>query len=316
MVDVNIHPRKEEVEFLHPRSVELLVQEAVKNALESCITKIEASPQHHQPYVTPAGLLPDGSIQRLGYQKPFSTFVPTSTVAPEFFTSRHMQAAAQEPMFSNPTADTQTYAVSAQEELFADDTHSTSCVIGQYAKTYILVEHQENLLVIDQHAAHERILYEHYVRNFSTVATVRLIVPEIITLARDQILTLRPYLALLGDHGFGIDIVAEDQLALTVTPVHSKNICVRELIKQCISWVEEYQSYAAHECKDKLHHHLRAQMACKAAVKAGDHLSTQEMTELVKNLEKTPNKLTCPHGRPTSWVVSLYEFEKKFKRKS
>lgn len=323
-VDVNIHPRKEEVELLHQRTIEVLLQEAVTKALEQ---RLDRSPSR-MPYLTPASVLPDGSIQRINYHTPASRYVPSAqtshTSLGQAYTAVSTTPFAREPMFTkqllytnvllNASVASSTPNSVTNDEIGQEE-RPVGAVIGQYALTYILIEHQDGLLLLDQHAAHERILYEQYVQCFSSVATVQLIVPDIITLAQDQITTLRPHLDMLRSHGFGIDIIAHDQLAVTITPVHTKNIQPKELILQWISWIHEYQSYAAQEFKDKVHHHLRAEMACKAAVKAGDKLSQQEMEHLVEQLEKTPNRLTCPHGRPTQWIISLYEFEKKFKRK-
>ncbi len=392
-LDINIHPKKEEIAFLHPRIVEKLIQETVQKALEAHLTGVIQKPVHLN-----AGLLPDGSIQRLHsfapygdrivnaaqqtwrsgwqqeltHQQPSQLFndstvatmnsavsslvqkgeelatrasisadpfrvipVKTGIQAQDFnpdaqssisiLMSEQYRDTEQQPVYAHTSTLPQTQQSAqqsafdtpqaphyAQEELPAEHGYT---VIGQYATTYILVERDDALWMVDQHAAHERILYESFSQANHIPATIQLIVPHIITLARDQIMQLEPHLSILRENGLGVTVCGYDQLMISSTPVHAKNMPLDELIKQCVSWIVEYQSYTAAEFATVMHHHMRAQMACKAAVKAGDILSQQEMIDILEKLEKTPNKLTCPHGRPTGWLMSLYEIEKKFKRK-
>ena len=88
-----------------------------------------------------------------------------------------------------------------------------------------------------------------------------------------------------------------------------------DLVKQTIGWINEYKYLDEQQFIKKLHEKLRAQMACKAAVKAGDILTHAHMQQLLTTLHTTENRLTCPHGRPTGWLLSTHEIEKKFKRK-
>lgn len=422
-IDINIHPKKEEITFLHPRIVETLIQETVKKALEQNLTGLIKKPVH-----LTSGLLPDGTIQRmhsfapnqapawyiqnqrLANESPVLPSVSDDTTStkgggltsleqtPVFKIDQHgeliessyeqetksvgsqlqvpsvipsvdakalsdtTQAGTQSSLIhafqlgklrraghlrnfntayqSVPIAKTDfkeqssSLSISTQTTWFEQenypeqsstqshaqstmvDVEHASTIIGQHAKTYILVERVDGLWMVDQHAAHERVLYEAFSQAQHAPATVQLIVPHVVTLARDQLMQLEPHLDILRSNGFGVDICGFDQLAISITPVHAKNIPLDELVRQCVSWVHEYQSYTSEEFSKVINHHMRAQMACKAAVKAGDVLSQQEMVDILEKLEQAPNKLTCPHGRPTGWLMSLYEIEKKFKRKA
>jgi DNA mismatch repair protein MutL len=334
-IDINIHPKKEEVSFLHPRIIEAAIQESVKKALAGQLGDV-----FKKPVQLTAGLLPDGSIQRMhsytSYQAAAQALSRPQFPA-EHFSPLHAQNRSLDFMdgnssecskqlnesrtlsFSRESSHVGEQPVSAYEHIYEQAVFSTAeqpKIIGQYATTYILVEHAEGLYMIDQHAAHERILYASFATSTASHTTVPLIIPQIVTVARDQLMKLEPHLALLYSNGFEVVVSGVDQLTVSSTPVYAKNISLPELVQQLVSWIGEYQSYTAQEFESVIQHHMRAQMACKAAVKAGDNLSHAEMVELIEKLEKTPDKLTCPHGRPTGWLMSLYEIEKKFKRKT
>jgi len=97
--------------------------------------------------------------------------------------------------------------------------------------------------------------------------------------------------------------------------VHVKNISLSDLVKEVISWIQQEDAIDQEEFTKKINDKLRAQMACKAAVKAGDPLTHEQMSELLEDLYKSDNRFSCPHGRPTGWLLSLSEIEKKFRRK-
>ena len=187
-----------------------------------------------------------------------------------------------------------------------------SPIIGQYKNTYIMIEHEDGLLLIDQHAAHERILYEQFATRFHDIATVKNMFPVIINITADDLLMLDPHIGILHAHGIHVEPFGKNQLIVSSTPVHLQHVDMSDLVKQFISWLSSDTQQT--DMYQHLNDQLRALMACKAAVKAGDTLSMPEMKKLVSDLGKTENNLTCPHGRPTSWTLEHREIEKKFKR--
>lgn len=206
-------------------------------------------------------------------------------------------------------------ANSPEEKKYEAPAASDYQILSQYNKTYILIQQELGLLFIDQHAAHERILYEQFRTNFENIATVALMFPQLIDFARHDLQQLEPHLDFLNQHGIHVELFSENQLKVTAIPVHLKNASIEELLKEMLSCINESSAHADPKDLAKiLHERVHAQMACKAAVKAGDTLSHEQMNELMKDLYKTPNRFSCPHGRPTSWVLDLNEIEKKFKR--
>jgi DNA mismatch repair protein MutL len=329
-IDVNVHPRKEEVQFMHPTRVEGLIYRAIKKALDDRVTALVSNTK---PVVrmSHANSEYDSSIKNMplqsfplrdrNYTIPFFTHVSdvdrSSIIAkapaptnPSYTPSIALQQAADIPDRETVQSQQLAPARAQSAELVEQETN----IIGQLFSTYILVETGEGMLLVDQHAAHEAILYEQFALRFHEVATVQLLFPEIITLAAHEWDTIEPYIDILHDNGIALEQFGSTQIRVTATPVHCKHTLIEELIRSMISLIHEHSSLDRAALVDVIHKKMRAQMACKAAVKAGDTLDHNQMKDLLKNLQKTENRLTCPHGRPTCWLISRYEIEKKFKR--
>jgi DNA mismatch repair protein MutL len=217
---------------------------------------------------------------------------------------------AQEHATGETTVQQQTVSISEQRE-----TIKTYQLIGQYKKTYLLLEQEDGLFLIDQHAAHERILYELFEHRFQEVATVALLFPHIVTLCEEDAQLMTPYLDLFNKNGILIELFGNNQFIVQSVPVHLKDCSYDDLIKEVVGWIKQERDVDHADLFKMLHEKMRAQMACKAAVKAGDELTWQQMETLLDDLSKTNNRFTCPHGRPTGWLLSLHDIEKKFKRK-
>ncbi len=188
-------------------------------------------------------------------------------------------------------------------------------LIGQFNKTYILIEKEDGLFLVDQHAAQERILYELFSLRFQDIATIKLIFPQIISITHSDLQTLEPHLNIFHQNGISIELFGTNQLKVESTPVHLKNQSLDDLVQQVIAWIKEYNALDSEKFFKIINEKLHAQMACKAAVKAGDVLTHEQMKQLLHDLQTTSNRFTCPHGRPTGWLLSIDEIEKKFKRR-
>lgn len=309
-VDINIHPRKEEVQFLHPRIVENLLQTTVKQALENHL-----SSQLNKKVVFSAAPALNHSLQ----------YAPTTTQRPLINPYDSVRIA---PAVSTITLSTPQPTLAPQKTIFAPDSdtaplpesfipkeHCEYQILGQFSKTYILIEREDSLFLVDQHAAHERILYELFSKRFAEVATIGLLFPPLIQVTPEQMQLIEPHCAIFKENHIQLEIVGATQLMVQAIPAHLKEVDMQELIHQTIGWICEFQNLDADLWYKKVHEKLHAQMACKAAVKAGDSLTMDQMQRLIADLEKIENRFTCPHGRPTGWALALYEIEKKFKRR-
>ncbi len=185
-------------------------------------------------------------------------------------------------------------------------------IIGQIFATYWIVEQNDSIFLIDQHAAHERVLYERFMKSFneSSVMSQRLIEPVMLNLTESEIETINKNLDLLNKAGFEVERITERDYALKGVPFIFKNPETLSFFNSIVDILGEKQLNSVMDTKIL----SVATMACKAAVKANDRLSIQEATALINELLKLENPFSCPHGRPTIIELTKYELEKKFKR--
>jgi DNA mismatch repair protein MutL len=329
LVDINIHPRKEEVQFLNPRIAEQLLQTTVKENLEKHLSaqlnrkvsfsnQMSGSPHEfhsHSPRMAPL-MSPSPHVFSAQRPRPFqessTPFVPPLSIA---FVQGSGEVSAETDSKGSSTALQLDIPQPISETQTNSTPHTEYQIIGQFHKTYILIEQEDSLFLVDQHAAHERILYELFSTRFDEVATIGLLFPQIITLNADEMQLLEAHLPIFTSNHIAVEIMGAQQLAVQAIPIHLKEMNIEELVRQTIGWIVEFNTIDAEAWYKKVNQKLHAQMACKAAVKAGDSLTMIQMQHLLAGLEKMENRFTCPHGRPTGWALPLYEIEKKFKRK-
>lgn len=321
IIDVNIHPRKEEVAFTQSAPVEQAITNAIKEALEKELLP-QSGYMQAPKVVDPFKLFASYGEQThwkpgLFPQQLSQSFFFDKKAAPEFNTQIGYSIKADIPTqhAASPIAATQNLQpINMLTSASAESSESFFTVLGQIDATYMLASTKDGLTIVDQHAAHERILYEQFVARFGTIDTVQLLFPEIIQFSQADYALVIEYQELLAQHGVLAEPFGADQIRITALPVFAKHISARDAIASLITAFHEVPHKAdAHQFVTNA---LRAQMACKAAVKAGDILSNAQMEQLLRDLAKTPNKLTCPHGRPTYWVITLAELEKKFQRRT
>lgn len=186
-------------------------------------------------------------------------------------------------------------------------------IIGQVFDTYWLVEFDSSLYIIDQHAAHERVLYEKTLREMKTREfTSQMISPPVIlNLTMQEAQLLRAYMDQFTRIGFEFEEFGQDSYAVRSVPANLFSIAKKELLMEMIdSLSEEVHRRQSSELLDE----KIASMSCKAAVKGNMRLSAQEVDALIGELLKLDNPYHCPHGRPTIISMSKRELEKKFKR--
>jgi DNA mismatch repair protein MutL len=184
-------------------------------------------------------------------------------------------------------------------------------VVGQIHFTYIAAEGQDDMYLIDQHAAHERIYYENYMSEYknSSIQSQNLLIPIVINITLSEKQQVFDNMELFKRFGYEIEDFGGNSIALRCVPMIYGNPDNDELFHEILN---------TFDIKDKDVYHVIDKvvytMACKSAIKAGDKLNYREMNELIERLRHCDNPYNCPHGRPTIIKTSYTELEKKFKR--
>lgn len=313
-IDINTHPKKEEILFAHPRIVEQAITDTVHAALEANTSQyLERIPSEHS--YSPGG--PQTLVSSISFHAAPSL---PGTITRNIATSHEIPHAiipqstpSQIKLATNP----ETITSHEQMSTIQNDTGwlQSFKLLGQLHDTYLLLEHQDGLYIIDQHAAHERVLYELFGTQQAQIPTVNLLFTHTIPCSTEDLALLEPHLELFHEHGIMIEQFGKNQLIVKAIPIHVKNVPVEDLIQQTIEWIREYNHLDESQFATTIHNKLQAQMACKAAVKAGDSLSLQQMEKLLEELNQCPNRFSCPHGRPTGFLIPLADIEKQCRRR-
>ena len=204
-----------------------------------------------------------------------------------------------------------------QMELFDDRLLSKKArarhrIIGQLFETYWLVEYDNKFYIIDQHAAHEKVLYERFMKEFETreVTTQMVSPPQVISLNLQEDMLLKTHMEVFRRFGFEISEFGGREYSIHGVPANIYGISVQDLFVEILDSLENENS---RQSLDIIAGRI-ATAACKAAVKGNNTLSFEEADQLIDELLGLENPYNCPHGRPTIISMTKYELEKKFKR--
>ena len=186
--------------------------------------------------------------------------------------------------------------------------------IGIAFSTYIIIEINDEMYIIDQHAAHERIMYEKVKENYysdSSKDSQMLLLPDVITLTHKEMDIARDNMEIFEKAGFELEEFVENTRKLNGVPTVGYDLDTKELFLETLDEINT----VARTAKQEIEERFIETVACKAAVKAKMSLNVQEVESLMDELLKLPNPFTCPHGRPTAIKMDLKDIEKKFARR-
>lgn len=318
LIDVNVHPSKMELRFKDGEAVYQMVYHAVTSALSGKELIPTASlPEPRVPNQPKVPNQPEISNQ------PESQSQPEVPGRPEPFEKKRMEAMGIVKEPPSPYGKEPPVPPSAEEKkeeqlelfdgrLLSEEARKRHRLIGQVFDTYWLVEYDGSLYIIDQHAAHEKVLFE---QNFASLKsreyTSQYISPPIIlSLSMREAELLNRSIDVFRQVGFEIEPFGGSEFAVRAVPGNLLSLAKKELLMEMIdSLSEEGGRIAPESVYDRI-----ATMSCKAAVKGNTNLSFAEADQLIDSLLKLENPYQCPHGRPTIISISKYEMEKKFKR--
>lgn len=198
------------------------------------------------------------------------------------------------------------------DSFLTKDARKKHQMIGQLFDTYWLIQYEDKLFIVDQHAAHEKVLYEKTMKKVQakTFTSQTLSPPVILTLNLEEVEMLEKYQKEISAFGYGVEPFGGKEYAITAIPADFTGIDMKNMF---IEMLDDFANINGKDAPNLVMEKV-ASMSCKAAIKGNQHISREEAEELIDELLQLENPYNCPHGRPTIISMSKYEIEKKFKR--
>lgn len=322
-VDINVHPAKAEVRFRDPQLVRGFVisaiRESLKNAAEKSSTvlstglvraftppsspissnPIQARDYHQGGFVRPTSGSGFSGQQRLS--------MPQKNINFESFNEQIMAPLQPPTVIVDFSPAQQETANTLTEENYL------GYAKAQVHETYIVAETPDHLVIVDQHAAHERLIYEKMKHDFAQGLIKRqsLLIPEVIEFSEPQLALLQPHLPAFHTFGFTIEIVGKTGLVIREIPMLLSKCDLKQLMTDMIC---DLKFQETSEVVHQAIHEILADKACKNSIRAGRKLSSEEMNALLRQMETTPSSGQCNHGRPTFVKLDKQALEKLFGR--
>ncbi len=319
LVDVNVHPTKTEVRF----SDESLIYRAVYNAIRSTVLNQDLIPEEKEseedePKKTITDLF--SSYKKVGtygarptnnvVQKPVYSYQPTIKREENRGINYFSPKTVQDDVYQ-PIRERNETLFSSDKSIVSDNIKDYN-VIGTVFSTYILVQQHDDFYIIDQHAAHERVMYEKLVKKIREGINTKqmLMIPEIVELKNNEIDIVNSNRSIFDKAGFELEEFGGNSFKISAVPNEITGIAIKELF---CDLVDSLQKESGVKEDDRVEYFVFT-MACKAAVKANMNLDNKEIEALIDQMMALENPFTCPHGRPTAIKITKSEMEKKFKR--
>ncbi|PHU35051.1 DNA mismatch repair endonuclease MutL [Pseudobutyrivibrio ruminis] len=346
-VDVNVHPTKQEVRFENESKVCEILTKAINSRLRRREDVVEAKVEEEKPRFnnTFNTIIPEPIEKATSVNKSFSvekaTLLDTSSdeliadyksessseqeikpvKLPEPFEKNRLEAikasitsqirkdTPYEKKFAEKNSGGEKYE---QISFLTREAVKEHKIIGQVFDTYWIIEYDKNMYIIDQHAAHEKVLFEKTMARLKNKEMTSQMVspPVIISLSQQDILLYERYHDAFESLGYRVESFGGNELAITAVPGNLFSLDPKQFFLEALA---DCQSYKASDSFDIIVERV-ASMSCKAAVKGNNKLSLPEIKTLINDLLELDNPYHCPHGRPTMISFSEYELAKKFKR--
>lgn len=286
-VDVNVHPQKTEVRFRTPQAIHQFIFHAVHKAL---------SAQHARPAIQQVSNAFSTAPSRFG-----------DSVRQQPLRLQIEQARAFYAAVYDAPANTETAPSAAVEDM------PMGYALAQLHGIYILAQNHAGLVIVDMHAAHERLLYEKLKNELdgAAIASQSLLLPVSVTLDSREMETLTREAGLIAKLGFDVSALGEREVVVRALPNLLRDADAAELLRDVLGEIAEF---GAARVLEERRNELLASMACHAAVRANRSLTLAEMNALLRDMEATERSAQCNHGRPTWRQVSIGELDQLFMR--
>ena len=297
-VDVNVHPTKKEVRYKNPNQIFNFIYSAVDSALNNKKQESQTDTPYLRPVNTPA------SIEQKRQEKKQidnNIFVPANVNISSIFEPKSTAEIKQFPQkieYFEPNV-TQKKIISEPAKAEED------VIIGQYKKTYILIEREEGLEIVDQHIAEERYIYEQLKRS-KNIDCQLLFISDVIEVSPSDKELLENNKDKLLKFGYEIDFMSDHEVIFRKVPQLLSKIPPKEILTDILEHISGDI--------DNIEEQILITTSCKAAVKANTYLNQFQMQEIIRNWRTCEKPFTCPHGRPISKIIEHKDIAKFFQR--
>jgi DNA mismatch repair protein MutL len=316
-VDVNVHPAKAEVRFKDPQLVRSLIIGALKNAIMEGGFRTAGTIGEHTLETLRTNDVDLGPA--LPLHRGQTRAVPRSYARAYSSTQTQTNHALYEPEQVSYETPPTARVEDIPEANSTDEETMQECPLGaaraQIHENYIIAQTQDGIVIVDQHAAHERLVYERFKTQMEKTGIIKqgLLTPDIVEMDENDAQSLLELADMLADLGLEIEPFGSGAIAVqTVPSLLSGRLDTRALLNNLLDDLKEYDK--ANLLEEKINHIL-ATMACHGSVRSGRRLNAEEMNALLRQMEKTPLSGQCNHGRPTYIQLSLKEIERLFSRR-
>lgn len=330
LVDVNVHPAKTEVRFSNEKAIFDLIYYAAKNALSNDSSRPQISLKSQNRPIGDNILsapIPEAHQQVLSENLPVHTYSTENDV----FRKKPNEFNKEERFTSFLGSTSEDYGITDENEDFllnnpSDVIEKTERkpeikitdekpaaefkYLGEAFRTYILIEYNGKLVIIDKHAAHERMIYNSLKKDNGNEGSQLLITPVSVTLSKEEYIAVTDNLEVLNKAGFEIDDFGDGSVVVRACPLNLETEDINELLSELADYLLNNKKEIVPEKLDWIYHSV----ACRAAIKGGNKQTDLELIEFTKLLLSDENVRYCPHGRPVLVEMSKYELDKQFGR--
>lgn len=290
-VDVNVHPTKKEVRYKNTNQIFNFVRTAVEGGLANFIEQ-EIRPIQHP-------------VENLVELRPTQKELFIDEEDDTMYVSDSMMQRIQEQIVIHHEPVVEQQSINLTTEYKEPEPEEN--IIGQYKNTYILIEKDDGLEIVDQHIAEERYIYEK-LKSEKEVASQILFISDVVSLEPSDIAIIKEHLDKFERFGYGIEILNETELIFRKVPMMLAKVNPKDIIADILENIEGDL--------DRLEEKILITTSCKASVKAGQKLSIWQMQEIIKKWRTTKMPYTCPHGRPISHMINHKELAGFFQRQN
>ena len=304
-VDVNVHPTKKEVRYKNPNQIYNFIYTAVQgglsNYVEATNIKSFSAPNENNPASISQSLSPVVQFPRSSGEVYVDEKSDTMYVSDNVFEKmqNHYQNFGEKKDYTLQTSQQQMFETASPIEKDADK------IIGQYRDTYILIETEDGLEIVDQHIAQERYNYEK-LQSEKEIVSQLLFVSDVVELSASEVELVKNNIEKFEHFGYGIEFLSDTELIFRKIPQILAKVNPKEIMSDILQNIEGNL--------DNIEENILKTTACKASVKANTPLSIWQMQEIIKKWRTTKMPYTCPHGRPITHTISHKELAGFFQR--